>query len=362
MKKVAALLVCMMFGLKCLIANPVPDPFVYINEFMFDVEKGWILELDCHNMHKHTFVKMTVSSSFGSAETKSLPVWDNYPYINQLFVLTSDSMKSKLRIDSWGDIIIVGLEYIDYYTGMTDYASDYFIFGWFPGSQIKSPYEGQSIGYIATDPDEFMRHYAKTNEPTIGEGNDALKMVGTLTGKIYDKNNQLVLSKEYMKLLSFSKYFFPFTPVENGTYYFQVFANRFSCDQILLSNKTIKIKPISMDIEPDAIIEQDIYLLEDYAAINETDNSNKFSDFPIRIYPNPLSGGQTLQYEVGTPVKSLDCRIELVSIDGKVIFESKITDYTGSINLPQTLTNGMYIVNFKLNNKTHYSTRLIISK
>jgi len=361
MKKVAVLLVCALFGLKCLIANPVLDPSVKITELMFDSEKGWMLELECCNESRCTFVKMTVSSSLGSAESKYLPVWDENETRCKLFVLTRDGMESELGINPLGDKITVSIEFLRE-ERIEDYDDTFIIYGNYSDSQIAAPLEGQSIGYIATDPDYFMRHYAKTNEPTMGEENDALKMVGTLTGKIYDKDNQLLLSNETMKFLTFSKYFSQPTPVENGIYSFNVFANRFNCNHILLSNKIIKIKPINMDIEPDAIIEQNIYLLEDYTAIDETDNSDKISDFPIRIYPNPLSGGQVLQYEVGTPVKSLDCRMELVSMGGKVIFESKITDYTGSINLPQTLTNGIYIVNFKLNNKTHYSTRLIISK
>jgi hypothetical protein len=99
--------------------------------------------------------------------------------------------------------------------------------------------------------------------------------------------------------------------------------------------------------------------LEDYTGIGEI---NIMDNSPIRIYPNPLSGGQELQYEVGAPVKSLDCRMEIISMDGRVILESKITDNTGSITLPHSLPNGAYIVNFKLNNKTQYATRLIIGK
>jgi len=46
MKKLAVLLVCMLFSLKCLVANPVPIPSVDITELMFDAEKGWMLEFN----------------------------------------------------------------------------------------------------------------------------------------------------------------------------------------------------------------------------------------------------------------------------------------------------------------------------
>jgi hypothetical protein len=187
-------------------------------------------------------------------------------------------------------------------------------------------------------------------------------MYGTLKGKVYDKNNQLVLNDS----MTFSYYFEPYYPPikyvkidGSGSYSTNVLANRFSRDYVYFLNKEIKIKPIAIDVEPDAIMEQDIYLLEDYVDIDEVtiiDNS------PIRIYPNPLSGGQELRYEVGAPVKSLDCRMEIISMDGRVTYESKITDNSGSITLPHSLPNGTYLVNFKLNNKTHYATRLIIGK
>jgi len=101
MKKVAVLSVCMLFGLKCLMANPVPVPSVQVNELMFDSEKGWMLELVCILDSDSPLVKMTFFSSSGSAESKYLPVWDDCQseWCVQLFVLTPDSMKSQLDIN-----------------------------------------------------------------------------------------------------------------------------------------------------------------------------------------------------------------------------------------------------------------------
>jgi hypothetical protein len=195
----------------------------------------------------------------------------------------------------------------------------------------------------------------------MGEYNNTAKMKWTLTGKIYDINNELVTSNETITFAycDFGYYHVKPVPIENGTYSVQILANPFSRDYVYLSGKKINIQPFTLDIEPDSIHIQDIYLLEDYTAIAEESQPDLF---PVHIYPNPLSGGQALHYEVGAPVKSLDCRIELISMDGRTVFESKITDNTGSVNLPNTLPTGTYIVNFKLNHKTQYSTRLIIGK
>ncbi|MCL2041809.1 MAG: T9SS type A sorting domain-containing protein [Bacteroidales bacterium] len=360
MKKVAFLLVCVLCGLKCLVANPVPVPSVYINEIMFDSEKGWMLELLCYGEEPSPIVKMTVFSSSGSAESKYLPVGNGEKdEWSQLFVLTRDSMESNLDINPLGDEITVVIEFLRTYKEEPEYFDDVLIFGDFSSSRIAAPLDGQSIGYNGLRYCECdVHYYAKTNEPTLGEYNSISKMYGTLTGKIYDKDNQLVHSNDLMTFARFYSIYSP-VPIEDGSYSIQVLANRLNRDYVYISDKKIKIKPFTIDIEPDSIMEQDIYLLEDYTGIAE---APAVPDFPIRIYPNPLSGGQALRYEVGTPVKSLECRMELVSMDGRTMFESKITDHTGTINLPQSLPNGMYIVNFKLNNKIHYSTRLIIGQ
>jgi len=362
MKKVAFLLVCVLYSVKCLIANPVGSPSVYINEIMFDSEKEWMLELACYNGNMFPYLGMTVFSSSGSAESNYLPVWEGY-YVNyELVVLTRDSMKSNLDINPLGDKITVYVKYLNDQKEL-DSVDAVLIFGNHQGAQVNAPLDGQSIGsahgYVHLSD---VYYYAKTNEPTIGAPNDMSKMYGTLTGKIYDKNNQLLSNDSmtfFYTIFQYQPPSYPNVPIVDGSYSIKTLANRFSRNYVYISNKKIKIKPFTIDIEPDSIMEQDIYLLEDYTGIAE---APAVPDFPIRIYPNPLSGGQALRYEVGTPVKSLECRMELVSMDGRTMFESKITDHTGTINLPQSLPNGMYIVNFKLNNKIHYSTRLIIGQ
>jgi len=365
MKKFNLLLVSMLLGFKCLMANPVlMTPKVYINEIMFDAEKGWMLELKCFNGHdEFPYLSMTVSSSSGSAESNYLPVWGGY-YVNyELVVLIRDSMKSDLDINPLGDRVEVCVKYLNY-EGELESVNAVIIFGDYQGSRIKAPFKGQSIGLAGANLSDIFQ-YAKTNEPTMGKPNNVSKMYGTLTGKIYDKNNQLILSNDSMTFF-YSSLDDPYqtqvyrnVPVENGTYSIKTLANNFTRDYVYMSNKKIKIKPIKVAVEPDAVIEQDIYLLEDYTGIGEV---TTMDNAPIRIYPNPLSGGQELQYTVGVPVKSLDCRMEIITIDGRLLFERKITDNVGAISLPQSLPNGTYIVNFKLNNKTHYATRLIIGQ
>jgi hypothetical protein len=325
---------------------------------MFDAEKGWMLELDYLGGPICPIVKLTVASSSGSAESKYLPYFDDYK--RELFVLTHDSMKSNLDINPLGDYIAVVMEFIDDYDGEIEYFEDYMIYG--KSKPVSAPFEGQSIGYAESSEYGTIRYYAKTNEPTMGAPNDVSKMYGTLTGKVYDKNKQLILND----FISFAGYYNPYGPPieyikidENGIYSTNVLANRFSKDYVYMLNKQIKIKSFKIDIEPDSIMEQDIYLLEDYTAIDEV---TIIDNQPIRIYPNPLSDGQELRYEVDAPVKSLDCRMEIITMDGQVVNKRKITDNAGFVSLPHSLPAGMYIVNFKFNNRTQYATRLIIGK
>jgi hypothetical protein len=290
---------------------------------------------------------MTISSSSGSADSRYLPVWEESDYDEKIFVLTRDSLETDLDINPLGDEIVIEYECLDNYE-----EPFVLIFGNYPGSQIKAPYEWQSIASIG----HYAYSPAKTNEPTIGYSNNTSKMYGTLTGKVYDKNKQLIVNDS----ISFSsgEYYLNYIKIdENGFYSRDILAIRYSKNYVYMRNKKIKITAFTKDIEPDSIHIQDIYLLEDITAIEEKTIS---ADFPIRIYPNPLSGGQSLQYEIGTPVKSLDCRLELISMDGRMVYEGKIISNTGAINLPSALPKGMYVVNFKLNKKTHYSTKLII--
>ena len=366
MKKLAVLLVCMLLSLKCLVANPVPiEGEAHISEIMFDAEKGWILELNCYNGEKCPFLSITVSSSSGSAKSNYLPLWDGYYSNFERVVLTRDSMDSNLNINPLGDKITVVVEYEDYYyEGKISYNESSLAFGYYQGARVQAPFEGQSIGSAYTGLSDVYG-YAKTNYPTIGAGNDVSKMYGTVTGKIYDKNNQLLLSNDSMTFFYTTLPFedwpnsWPNVPIVDGTYFIQTLANRFSRNYVYISNKKVKIKPFEIEVEPDETIEQNIYLLEDFTDIKEV---NIKDNSPVRIYPNPLSGGQELQYEVGAPVKSLDCRMEIVSMEGHLVFEGKITDNVGAVTLPHSLPSGTYIVNFKFNNKTQYATRLIIGK
>ena len=369
MKKLAVLLVCVLWSMKCLIANPLPLADVTISEIMFDAEKGWMLELYCYRIEKITVLNLTVASASGSAESNYFPNWDECSdeYCNERFVLTRDSMKSDLSINPLGDEVTVIVEFLEDYYGFTWSSESVLTFGNYIGSKVHAPSEGQSIVYygISGSCECDIYDYAKTNEPTMGEPNTS-NVYGTVTGKIYDIDGRLVLSNETMTFVC--RYNFPtcqygaiynHVPVEDGSYSINVLANCLNKDYIFLSKKKVKIKPIKIDIEPDAIYEVDIYLLEDYVGMDEITQPD---NAPIHIYPNPLSGGQELQYEVGAPVKSLDCQMEIIAMDGRVVCEKKITDNVGSITLPHSLPTGIYIVNFKFNNKAQYATRLIIGK
>jgi len=362
MKKLVVLLVCVLLSMKCLVANPLPPIDITISEIMFDAEKGWMLELYCYSLHygdeKYTILSLTVASASGSAESNYFPIWDDCSdeLCNERFVLTRDSMKSDLNINPLGDKVTVIMEYLDYMDRI-DYITTDLIFGNYSGAKVSAPFEWQSIGSLGFMYYEYNIYgYAKTNEPTMGEPNNTSKMYGKITGKIYDIDGRPVQSNEP---ITFSYYYISPVFLDAGSYSINMPANRLSRDYIYFSHKVMKIKPIEIDIEPDAIHEVDIYLLEDYVGMDEMARPD---NAPIRIYPNPLSGGQELRYEVGVPVKSLDCQMEIIAMDGRIVYQRKITDNTGAIALSHSLPNGIYIVNFKFNNKTQYATRLIIGQ
>jgi len=84
-------------------------------------------------------------------------------------------------------------------------------------------------------------------------------------------------------------------------------------------------------------------------------------DFSASIYPNPNESGRVLNVELeGFEVSSTDqLTIQLYSLQGAKIAQWRSSRNLSTINLPETLAAGVYIVNCRVGNKTH-NFKLII--
>lgn len=84
-------------------------------------------------------------------------------------------------------------------------------------------------------------------------------------------------------------------------------------------------------------------------------------DFSASIYPNPNESGRVLNVELeGFEVSSTDqLTIQLYSLQGAKIAQWRSSRNLSTINLPETLAAGVYIVNCRVGNKTQ-NFKLII--
>jgi len=330
-----------------LIANPIATPEVVISELFFNPVSGWQIELEYLNTDQQTMPidSIWISSSTGKSKLKNFQIINQQGYI----IVTNVSLFSGIDIDEMGDSITVS-----YYVNISGWPQAFqneLIFGNYPNSVISKPKNGQSIALVG------YAQYSKDKSPTIGFYNDTLGMCGTVKGNIYDINNQLV-SKRTFKLN------YEFETSQYGYYSTRLYSNYFGGYGIIYKVGAIYnfalITPISLIMEPDSVVDLDIFLLD--SLLVGIHVLKQHEDFPIKLYPNPVSRNGSLNYTIDLPVKSLNSVIELKSIDGKVVSSTRILDNSGTIDLPSQLKDGMLIFNLWINNEIQYSTRIIVTR
>jgi hypothetical protein len=120
------------------------------------------------------------------------------------------------------------------------------------------------------------------------------------------------------------------------------------------SGHIVSIEEISYEMEPDSVVTRDIYILDSIATgKNEIQNNS----FPIKFYPNPLSISDQLHFEIDLPVKTINCRMEVLNLDGKLLMTRKIMEKKGEINIGDL--KGILIVNVLMNNKLVSTSRIM---
>jgi len=333
------------FGIK-LLANPIPIPMVEISELLFDPVYGWQIELEYYTYQEHMLIdSIWLCSSSGQSKLKHYQIIDPYG----LIIVTNDSLDADLEINPEGDSITV-VTFIRYSEEYTEPFYSTLVFGNYANAVIGKPKNGHSIARL----DYGM--YSKDKSPSIGAENDTAGMCGTIRGTIYDRHNQLISERTF-------KLIYDFESTNEGRYSTRLFSNHFTRsiihykvgDTYMHSSMT----PLDICLEPDSVIEVDIYLLDSLTGIEETVTYN---DFPVKLYPNPVKGSQSLNYTIDLPVKSLQGQIELISLNGAVIVRDHIMDKSGALPMPDHMAEGIYVVHMEMNNSIQYTTRIMVSK
>lgn len=345
-----------------------PSPRISISELGFDTTGNWMLEMSCENMFgipdEPIFDSVFICSSTGRSQLKTF----NTPQGEVVIVtINKDSLTSNFTINPAGDSIL-----LEYYCYKYNFNGDFkkqtkpLIFGDFNNATLKAPKADITIAaypnFCDYDPWSKVSTYDKlfcaNKHPNIGFKNDSSGMCGTLKGKIYDENNQpLTNSLIAFYTTGISK----LSTKSDGSYSVRLLNGQKTLNSIFYtenrSRVTVKIAPIDFDISIDSITTRDIHI-QQITAIKET----KKTDIKLlKISPNPTLT-LTLQYEISIPVKSSTSYIEMLGLNGQTIARFPITENSGKINLPTNTTNGTYILQLFVNNKSYGNTKVVVAK
>jgi hypothetical protein len=337
MKKIIFLFILSSIGLS-IYANPIAEPMISISELYFDDSDNWKLELGYNYIMQN---RMTIDSIFlfSTTDTAKLPKF-NFISSEGVFVITKDSLGSDFIIKRYGDTIKVV-----FYTSVGYKDSDELIFGNIPGATIDYPRKGQSLSFIN------WSCFAKDNSPTIGLINDTLGMCGTIKGIVYDK---------YLKPVQRCKFWldFDFETSEKGEYISRVYSKPSQFKRIDLfngQNQSKSITEIKYVMEPDSMIEMDIYLLDSIiSGIDETYHDKS----PVQIFPNKASTNSYLNVIVDLPVITSNIWLEIVDINGKLIKKERIRQKNNLIDTPSH--ESLYLLNVSLDNQVISSKKIVI--
>lgn len=327
-------------------ANPIMLPQVNFSELNFDKSGNWVLELE-YSYDPNHFIPIDsifIKSSTGIAKIKRYDMVNS----NGLIIVRNDSLLKALAINPSGDSIS-----IIYYLDKFGTFNDVLVFGNFPNSVVGKPKNGQSIAKLGWN-------ICIDKSPTIGSLNDSTGMCGTINGKIYDMNNNLLKTKRAISLQ------YPMTIDENSNFSTRIL----SCNSTLWSisyiynfgTRELSIINIPYQMIPDSTINNDIHLLAEIDA-DPIDGISFYRNIQSKlliIHPNPVQNSSNVNYEINAPIKSTNCMIVCTDVNGNKVAKYSIREEKGILKLPSTIPNGMYILHLFFNGKTYCSSKLMV--
>jgi len=230
---------------------------------------------------------------------------------------------------------------------------------------LACPQKGQSIAGVLPYYN-YDGLYSIDKSPTLNAINDTIGMCGILNGRIFDKNNKLVTgisSNEFEFEIQKQQIYLPLTLKTDGSYSLNMYSINAEVKVLYCSDgkyyDRLSILPIKISMQPDSNVNMDIHILDSLrVGINSI---NKSSESIIKISPNPVSG-LNLNYEISIPVKSSNCFLSLVNMNGQQIALFNIRENQGKILLPSNIQNGIYSLIFFVNNRNYSSVKIIISR
>jgi hypothetical protein len=338
MKHFTTSLVCLLFILR-IFANPIAIPTINISELYFDSLGNWVLELEYNflNQESSQIDSILLLSSEDTIKLTTSPFIE----FSGVIITCNDSLGFDFKINRYGDRLIVKT----FFRNM-DF-DDVLVFGNYDGAVISYPRLGQSIA-------KYGNSFVKNNSPSLGELNDNAEVFGNLTGIIYNKNFIPVSERKFVMD-------FQFETSASGNYTTMVYSKPSTFNRINYLLKqfswgSVAIDEISYEMEPDSMIIRDIYLLD---TLQTGKVDVLINSFPIKFYPNPLSISDQLHFEIDLPVKTANWRMEVLTLEGKLLMTRRIMEKKGEIKLGDL--KGVIIVNVLMDNKLVSTSRLMVA-
>lgn len=347
-------------------ANPVPEPppAIGLSELSFDPNGNWVIELwygwIIPDYGQNSVDSVFICSSSGRSRLKNVKFND----FSGLMLVSNDSLLSNLNINPEGDSIQIEY-YFRHYSGPETAFVDPVVFGNFRNATLNAPKIGESIASYSA----FSRYtdynygpiyeniYSTDESPNIGFENDSTGMCGTLKGKIYDQNNQLLINSA---ISFYTKAIFGINMSSDGSYSVRVFSYKNHITQLFYNDGSnrfmVDITPIDIDVKPDSVTTADIHI-ERITSVNEI---KPYPTTILTVSPNPVKD-LLVQYEISIPVKSSNSYFELISMNGRKVAQIPVTENAGKIVLPANTLNGMYTLRLFVNNKNYANSKIMIS-
>jgi hypothetical protein len=330
-------------------SNPIILPYILINELYFE-EGEWTLELAYFEANEVDYPIVEIYLTSTSGETQML----NFDITGEeglILVQNNETISNPFLINNEGDIITLTWG-IDLW-GSIEYQESEMVFGEYPNSTVTKPGPGQSIANI-------NYYYSKDNSPTLGQVNDTTGVMGTLWGTVFDMNLLPVPNESFYLTTYLSSLFIT---SNDGEYSLRVLSNIFNRNKIshiLLYGIEMLNAEIHYIMEPDSVVNFDIYLLDSLTVgITEPSVSDKGI---FRFYPNPVSRQLSINYEVNLPGNKKELILEIKSTSAVQIFTCPVSSGEGVIKLPEQIPSGVYLVNLLSGQKLLSSGRLVVSR
>jgi hypothetical protein len=336
-------------------ANPIPMPSVVLSELYFDTNGEWVIELQYSNTYQDLMPidSIWIKSNSGTSKIKRF----NINGSEGIIVIRNDSLISNLIINPQTDSIKISYT-LESYTQ----SNKPIIYGYLNAS-ISSPRNDQSIAGVYP----YFDLYCLDKSPTIGVINDTIGMCGMLKGQIFDKNDKLLKGLPINTFEMVIEKYISDVPIfisSDGSYYSNLYALNVNVKELFYrygdnQGYFVSINPMNITMQPDSSVNINIHILDSLmVGINDINSS---VESIIKLFPNPLSG-LSLNYEIALPVKSSNCYIDLVNMNGQQIAKFQIRENIGQINLPSNIENGMYSILLFFNNRNYSSSHIMFSR